>query len=218
MIVRQSQFAIPVLRQSPAGLDRMTAPAARGGFLRVTPQGLIWLPLGSRLVDRLRGRLSGTPQGRILAGPDGPSSPILELLRTEPRSHRDLPLVFYAEWSPRCSSARSLKDTETLGVLEWGAAAVDADQAEAALREIERRLTEELVRCGLDLQHAAGLGRDSHWAILTDDGPSLFLRCGACGYVAERDMARFGLAQPPIANLEALREVHTPGASTIKIL
>jgi hypothetical protein len=136
LIVRQSQFAIPVLRQSPAGLDRMTAPAVRGGFLRVTSQGVIWLPLGSRLVDRLRGRLSGTALGRILAGPHSSSSPILEVLRAEPRSQRELPAVFYAEWSPSSSAARSLKDTESLGVLEWGAAAVDADQAQAALGEV----------------------------------------------------------------------------------
>jgi len=196
----------------------MTAPAVRGGFLQVTSQGVIWLPLGSRLVDRLRGRLSGTPQGRILAGSDSSSSPILEVLRAEPRSQRDLPMVFYAEWSPRSGGARSLKDTETLGVLEWGAAAVDIDQAQAVLGEVERRLTDELGRCGLDLQHADGLGRDTQWAQLTDGGPSLFLWCSACGYLAERDAARFGLAQPPIANVEALREVHTPGASTIKIL
>jgi hypothetical protein len=116
------------LRQSPAGLDRMTAPAVRGGFLQVTSQGVIWLPLGSRLVDRLRARLSGTPQGRILAGPDTSPSPILEVLRAVPRSQRDLPVVLCAEWSPRSSAARSLKDTETLGDLEWGAAAVEVDQ------------------------------------------------------------------------------------------
>ncbi|MBM2844549.1 MAG: YbaK/prolyl-tRNA synthetase associated region [Anaerolineales bacterium] len=206
------------MRQSPAGLDRMTAPAVRGGYLRVTSQGVIWLPLGARLVDRLRGRLSGTPQGPILAGPDSASSPILEMLRPDPRSDRELPLVLSSEWSPRSSAARSLKDTETLGVLEWGAAAVDADQAQAALGEVEKRLIGALARCGLDLQHADGLGRDTQWAQLTDDGPALFLRCSACGYLAERATARFGLAEPPIANIEALREVHVAPSATLKAL
>jgi prolyl-tRNA synthetase len=103
-------------------------------------------------------------------------------------------------------------------VLEWGAAAADRHQAEAALAEHEQRLLAALGRCGLSMQRLSGGQSGGGWAVLTAEGPSLFLRCGSCGHLAERDAAGFALAPAPKVPPEPISEVATPGASTIKIL
>jgi prolyl-tRNA synthetase len=186
----------------------------------MTSQGLAWLPLGSRLVDHLRSLLIGRQAewGEVIAEPYEGLSTFAERMKGEVPSHRDLPIVALAESPPAAVAVRSLRDTEILGVLEWGAAARDAQQAAAALRETERRLSDVLVRCGLDPQSGDGGPGQILWACLTPEGPTVFLRCGGCGYLAEQETASFVLPASPPSPPEALREVHTPGASTIKVL
>jgi prolyl-tRNA synthetase len=218
VIVRQSQFPVPVLRHPPPGIDRLTATAVRGGYLRITSQGVVWLPLGTRLIERLRTVLSAGQFGKILAPTAVSPSPILELLRAERPAARDLPRVMFAEWGPAGGPARGLKDSDAFGVLEWGAAAADLRQAEAALAEHEQSLLAALGRCGLRIQRMSDGQIGQGGAFLTAEGPSLFLRCAGCGYLAERDAAIFALAPALKLSPAPVVEVPTPGASTIKIL
>jgi prolyl-tRNA synthetase len=218
VIVRQRLFPIPVLRQAPAGLDPVTASAARGGYLQVTSEGLSWLPLGARLVDRLRSLFRGQPAGEILAAPTTTSSSIFELLKSERRFDGDTPWVGFAEWPPAAKPGRSLKDPGISGVLEWGAAAADEELAGMALTDVEERLAGSFSRCQLEVERAEGVGSETQWVFLGEVGPSRFLRCDGCGYMGAREAARFALTPSPAASSEPRREVHTPGASTIKIL
>jgi prolyl-tRNA synthetase len=156
--------------------------------------------------------------GKILAGPDVSPSPVLELLRVERRNARGFPWLAFAEKAPGPGDGRSLWDVENLGVLEWGAAAVDLEGAAAVLAEVEERLAANLARCQLSLLRADGVGSERQWAFLAAEGPSRFLRCDQCGYLAERDSARFELPSSADSTPGTLREVDTPGASTIKIL
>jgi prolyl-tRNA editing enzyme YbaK/EbsC (Cys-tRNA(Pro) deacylase) len=219
VIARQSTFPIPVLRQTPAGTDRVTAAAARGGFLRLTAQGgLEWLPLGSRLVDRLRHLLSGQvlPSGPL----DGNRqlSPLLDSFRSEALGGDERSQVAFADWGRRDGTARSLKDTSGLGVLEWAAISSNAEQGRAALSEVEGRLVEVLGKCGLAVQLGEG-GRDrTLWSYPETACGTPFLRCGDCGYLAEASTARFALPASVTGSPEPMRSVPTPGAKTIRLL
>jgi prolyl-tRNA editing enzyme YbaK/EbsC (Cys-tRNA(Pro) deacylase) len=219
VIARQSTFPIPVLRQTPAGTDRVTAAAARGGFLRLTAQGgLEWLPLGSRLVDRLRHLLSGQvlPSGPL----DGNRqlSPLLDSFRSEALGGDERSQVAFADWGRRDGTARSLKDTSGLGVLEWAAISSNAEQGRAALSEVEGRLVEVLGKCGLAVQLGEG-GRDrTLWSYPETACGTPFLRCGDCGYLAEASTARFALPASVTGSPQPMRSVPTPGAKTIRLL
>ena len=113
---------------------------------------------------------------------------------------------------------RSLKDSQGLGVLEWAAAAVDAEQALAALAPVAGPLSDFLAQCGVQAKRTdSGRGKGS-WVYLTPDGPTSLLLCRGCSYLAESDIAAFALADAVPAPLERMREVTTPAASTIRMI
>jgi prolyl-tRNA synthetase len=193
LIHRRSQFSITVLRQAPAGLDRLTATAARGGLLRVGPTGLAWQPFGRLLVDRI--------QGLLAAGTAG-------LDRPEVRFSR----------SPALDAARSLKEAGGLGLQEWSCASPDPAAADVAAREVERGLEAVWASCGLAVSRTEIAAGSAMWHSLVEEGSERLLHCDTCGYTAPTEWAEFRRPARPPAAAQAVREVLTPGATTIKSL
>jgi prolyl-tRNA synthetase len=79
-------------------------------------------------------------------------------------------------------------------------------------------LSEYLARCGVEVKRADAARDERSWVYLTPDGPTSFLHCRGCGYLAECDIAAFALPDAVPAPLEPMREVATPGASTIRMI
>jgi prolyl-tRNA synthetase len=160
--------------------------------------------------------------GQVL--PSGPLdgnrqlSPLLDSFRSEALGGDERSQVAFADWGRRDGTARSLKDTSGLGVLEWAAISSNAEQGRAALSEVEGRLVEVLGKCGLAVQLGEG-GRDrTLWSYPETACGTPFLRCGDCGYLAEASTARFALPASVTGSPEPMRSVPTPGAKTIRLL
>lgn len=149
---------------------------------------------------------------------------IAEVVRSEIRSHRQLPqLVFHVqsqfrdELRPR---AGLLNAREFTALQAFALAADDAGmQAQyGALREAWLRAFR---RCALPvIMVEAGMGDAvaHRFVYLTPEGEDEIVACDACGYAADRRAATF---RKPLGNAEPLRpieKVATPDAKTIEAL
>ncbi|MGC9400004.1 MAG: proline--tRNA ligase [Anaerolineae bacterium] len=149
------------------------------------------------------------------------------LARREIRSHQDLPLLVYqiqTKWRdearPRAGLIRvrefDMKDSYSL----------DADEAglDRQYRAHYHAYFNIFRRCGLDVLAVAsdvGMmgGTAAHeFMVLADIGEDTIIRCAACGYAANRQIAVFEKPSPPSEEPRPLKRVATPEVTTIDAL
>jgi len=177
-----------------------------------------WQAIGPEL-GRLRDR-----GGRDLVLAMTHEEVVADLARTEVQSHRDLPRLVYqlqTKWRDDARPRAGLIRVREFTMLD--SYSLDADQAGlerqyAAHHRAYRRI---FARCGLpvvDVEADVGMmgGSRSHEFMFLDPiGEDTIISCAACGYVANRQVAR--LSPPPGRGEERpLERVATPGASTIE--
>ncbi len=177
-----------------------------------------WQQIGSEMA-RLKDR-----NGRDLCLAMTHEELVTSLIRDVIRSYRQLPCLVYQvqtkfrdEPRPRGGLIRVREFTMKDGYSFH----VDADDLDAWYGKVYEAYANIFHRCGLDavaVRSDPGMmgGSDAHEFIeLSPSGEDTILSCEACGYRANRQVARFGKDDPtPEAQLPR-EEIHTPGTATI---
>lgn len=149
---------------------------------------------------------------------------VADLARQEVRSHRHLPRLLYhiqTTWRDDPRPRAGLIGAREFTMLE--AYSLDADWAglEAQYRDHYQAFFRIYQRCGLPviavLSDTGMLGGRLAHAFMapTPIGDDTVLRCDACGYAADRRVARFAKPALPPAAPQPLTMVPTPGTKTI---
>ncbi len=209
------------LREPPA--DAVTPGLGlviRAAFLTpVEPGRYAWLPLGARVLEKARARLSAALEG---LGGQAMSLPVSLpeeralriLLPRHVASHRDLPRLLYGFRRRAADPPWGLwrwRERETL----WAAVLhADPEARDALCREVVETLREEIARTGLDPLPAETLD-GAALLFPHPSGETEALRCPACGYAATAEAARFSLPSTEPEPLEDVRPVATPDCPTI---
>jgi prolyl-tRNA synthetase len=207
VIYRQSRFLVRPLRETPAGLDPVTAAAVRGGYLRMRPEGPIWMPIGSRVMQRLLAALHSSVRddGALTAASPLSLETAVDVLNREVRSYRDLPF--------RLATVPGVDG----GAATWLTVAEAEEAVVHDQRDLLSALRPRLEAAGLTLREiAAGWG--VMWAHPSEAGPFVWLQCRQCGAAATAGHAPFQRTSAPAATPQAVEEVATPGANTIAAL
>ncbi len=209
------------LRETPAeAATPGLGVAIRAALLTpVEPGRYAWLPLGARVLERARARLSAALEGR---GGQAVSLPVSfpaeralrALLPRHVASHRDLPRLLYTFRREPADPPRGLWRWREREVLRAAVLHTDPDARDDLCREMMEAFREEMARTGLDL-----------WPVDALDGAALFfphpsgeaeaLRCPAGDYAALAEAARFSLPIGEPEPLEEARPVATPDCPTI---
>ncbi len=151
---------------------------------------------------------------------------VADLLARHLTSYRQLPVRFYrlgirfrAEARPRLGTLRT-DEFRTADAFSFDTTEADLENTYESLAAAYRRILDS---CGLDALLAeaesdpAG-GDESHELLVpAARGEHVVAHCPACGYAASLPRAEVGPlgGDPPDVPLEPLREVDTPGATTI---
>jgi len=190
------------LREAPTGAASPGAALlARAGFVRDSANGRVFLPLGVRVLARIeRLFLSewATDGAQEVILPD--AGTVISLVRTEVRSWRQLPRVLVS------------RDASGLRVF-----LLDVDQTAPRLARLEDGMLRTASMSGLAAETVQDGG--GHALVAPSDaGETELVRCGGCGYAALRDGASF--AREPAAPEDPLplKEVATPGCTSIEDL
>jgi prolyl-tRNA synthetase len=218
--VRTTELLFETLRTS-AGPEQQGGRALlrRAGYLADgSGTGLVWLPLGLRVRQRserlIRAELAGLQgqeTGVPLPAPDAAALTALAGVAGRlVRSHRQLPRTIY-QLQPRSGAT-------SCGPLQLDGLTFQPDETTlaAAHERLQAAFQRIFVHCGLEVLSAeAGAGRQEF--LLEDPAGSVaLLECPACGYLARQDAAQFHRSGSTGAEARPLREVATPGASTIE--
>jgi prolyl-tRNA synthetase len=207
--MRMSALFGTTLREAPADASSAAAALlARAGYLRGPGNGpATWLPLGRRALARLDalvqagGEALGAQEIAVAEGVDEGAA-LGTLCRTEVRSWRHLPRLLTV--SRAVSRDYYFLDGDPAGL----------ERTSAALNDSFLRV---LQACGAAVVALDGSpGEMPTLAQMADDGDSVLVRCPGCGYVAQRDAARFarktaGRREDPLP----LSKVATPDCTTI---
>jgi len=152
---------------------------------------------------------------------------ITDIVRKEIKSYRQLPTILYQiqtkfrdEVRPRFGIMRGRE------FIMKDAYSFHADEADTqkTYAKMAKAYTNIFRRCGLEfkqVQADSGTigGSFSHeFAVLADSGEDEIGFCEACGYASNIELAEAQQATTaiPIKNLEALKEIHTPGKKTVE--
>ena len=152
---------------------------------------------------------------------------ITDIVRKEIKSYRQLPTILYQiqtkfrdEVRPRFGIMRGRE------FIMKDAYSFHADEADTqkTYAKMAKAYTNIFKRCGLEfkqVQADSGTigGSFSHeFAVLADSGEDEIGFCEACGYASNIELAEAQqtTAAIPIKNLEALKEIHTPGKKTVE--
>ena len=152
---------------------------------------------------------------------------ITDIVRKEIKSYRQLPTILYQiqtkfrdEVRPRFGIMRGRE------FIMKDAYSFHADEADTqkTYAKMAKAYTNIFRRCGLEfkqVQADSGTigGSFSHeFAVLADSGEDEIGFCEACGYASNIELAeaRQATTAIPIKNLEALKEIHTPGKKTVE--
>lgn len=205
--VRYAQALIPTLKEAPAEPQAVfRALLVRAGTSRrVAGGGTAWLPLGARVLGRIRGIVAeelAREGAQELVAPGGERD-VDEVVRRDVRSYRQLPLSLARLGAEACEA------------WSFHADAADAERVrEATLAACARALR----RCGVASRIVeAGAGRRELHA-LTPEGDATLLGCDRCEHVATAELAE--VARDPVAPADGaaarpIAKVATPGKRTI---
>jgi prolyl-tRNA synthetase len=208
------------LRAVPAGMTPALGAAARAGFVRPTSGGLILLPLGVWVIDRIAAELVSGLACEPIKAPTWSrdvARAMADLLRLEVQSYRQLPLRIATR------GCAQLPQNEYAG---WEGAEV-LTVAGAFGTEVERgaffaQIDDRANRLGdagrLRLAHATGAGNSRALLALRDDGRRVTLACPQCGTRMLREAAPFSRGDAPPCEARGLELIRTPGATTIQAL
>ncbi|MBM3265680.1 MAG: proline--tRNA ligase, partial [candidate division Zixibacteria bacterium] len=140
------------------------------------------------------------------------------------RSYRQLPFMLYQiqtkfrdEPRPRGGLIRVREFTMKDGYSFH----IDFDNLDAYYPHVYQAYFNIFRRCGIDVVAVSsdtGMmgGTDAHeFMALVPDGEDTLLLCSACGYRANRQVAKFRKTPPETADVLPAEEVHTPGTTTI---
>jgi prolyl-tRNA synthetase len=152
---------------------------------------------------------------------------VTDLARKEIRSYRQLPALIYhiqTKWRddprPRAGLIRAREFT----MLDSYSLDQDEDGLDQQYRAHYRAYFNIFNRCALPsiaVDSDVGImgGSMAHeFVYLTPIGEDTLLICDACGYTANRQVARFGKPQPEQEQLKGLEKISTPGTDTIESL
>jgi len=165
----------------------------------------------------------GRERDLLLAAP--PHAAMVALARSEVRSYRQLPRSVYgiqSEFRDELHPRAGLIGAREFITLR--AFSLDADEAgiQERYRAHQDAFQRIFRRCGLPVVTAAGQSASDDmahvFAYLAPAGEDAFVRCDACGYIADQRAATF---RKPAAQAEAPRpieKVATPNAKTIEAL
>ncbi|MCX7854824.1 MAG: His/Gly/Thr/Pro-type tRNA ligase C-terminal domain-containing protein [Anaerolineae bacterium] len=209
------------LREPPA---EATTPglglAIRAAFLTpVEPGRYAWLPLGVRVLEKARARLSAALEalgGQAMSLPVSiPVERVLDvLLPRHVASHRDLPRLLYG--------FRRLMADPPWGLWRWREREVlwavvlhtDPADRDGLCEEVLEVLRRELAYTGLAACRAEAL--DGAVLVMPhSSGEAEVLHCPACGYAAVAEAACFSLPPGEPEPLEEVCPVATPDCPTI---
>lgn len=209
------------LREPPA--DAVTPGlglAVRAAFLTpVEPGRYAWLPLGARVLEKARARLSAVLDG---LGGQAMSLPVSlpeeraldALLPRHVASHRDLPRLLYGFRRLTTDSPWGLWRWREREVLWAAVLHTDPEARDALCRQVVEAVREELARTGLDLLPAQTLD-GAAFLFPHPSGETEVLRCPACSYMATAEAARFSLPPGELEPPEEACPVATPDCPTI---
>jgi prolyl-tRNA synthetase len=152
---------------------------------------------------------------------------IADLIRKEIRSYRQLPqLLFHIQtkWRddprPRAGLIRvrefTMKDSYTLDA-NWEGLDIQYRNHYQAYFNIFRRCSLDVIAVGADVGMMGGT-LAHEFMFLSPAGEDTLLLCHACGYSANRQIARFRKAALPQESLLAVKKVSTPECKTIEAL
>ena len=177
-----------------------------------------WRQIGSdmaRLMDR---------NGRDLCLAMTHEEVVTSLIRDVIRSYRQMPCLLYQfqtkfrdEPRPRAGLIRMREFTMKDGYSFH----VDGGSLDDWYEKVFEAYTNIFRRCGLDavaVRSDPGMmgGSDAHEFIEpAPSGEDTILSCEACGYCANRQVARFGKDHPAAEERLPLEDIHTPGTATI---
>ena len=177
-----------------------------------------WQQIGSEMA-RLKDR-----NGRDLCLAMTHEELVTSLIRDVIRSYRQLPCLLYQvqtkfrdEPRPRGGLIRVREFTMKDGYSFH----VDGEDLDRWYDKVYEAYVNIFRRCGLDavaVRSDPGMmgGSDAHEFIEpSPSGEDTILSCEACGYRANRQVAKFGKDEPPREERLPLEEVHTPGTATI---
>jgi prolyl-tRNA synthetase len=208
------------LRAVPAGMTSALGAAARAGFVRPASGGLILLPLGVWVIDRIAAELvrglTCEPIEALTCSGDVAGA-MANLLRSEVQSYRQLPLRIATRGGAQVplNESTGCEGAEVLTVA--GAFGTEAERG-AFLAQIDDRANRLGDASRLRLAHATGAGRSRATLVLRDDGGRVTLACPLCGTRMLREAAPFSRGDAPTCEARALDLIHTPGATTIQAL
>lgn len=209
----------------------------RAGYIRRLSPGVhAWLPLGQRVLDELERTVRaelvaiGGQEMRLPVAEAARLDLVVNLLRGEISSYRDLPLTLFAiqpavrdEPRPR---AGLLRAREYVAHQSWSFD-IDTDGLQSAYNRHRAMYMRILDRVGLDYRIVAaqpGAGEHAEQFLAAiDAGEDSFVTCGACDYAAVTSAVRgratvTGRPPAPAGPAPAPEEVDTPDTLTIEAL
>ncbi len=149
---------------------------------------------------------------------------VADLVRREVRSYRQLPLLLYhiqTKWRDDPRPRAGLMRVREFTMLDSYSLDVDAAGLDAQYRAHYQAYFDIFHRCGLPVMAVrsdVGMmgGSMAHeFMYLTPAGEDTLLLCDACGYAANRQVARFRKATVPEEPPRPVEKVATPGVTTI---
>ena len=208
------------LRAVPAGMPAALGVAARAGFVRPASGGLLLLPLGARVVDRIEHELvdgSGCEPIEPVIGVGDLREVVASLFVGEVQSYRHLPLriATRGQAKPPVTDGKGCERAMLLTVA--GAFATELERA-----EFFGQINDRIGRLGntsrLRLVQAIGAGSARASLAMSDNAPRGVLECARCGTWRLREVAPFARGEATAGEGRPLELVHTPGATTIQAL
>jgi len=216
--MRVSKLFGRTLRQVEAKGSSGLRLLARAGFLRWDP--LSFLPLGAMVLDRLRtiwGNIIG-PDVQKLYLPFGealsPEEQALRIASREVASYRELPLRLELEAEIGKSSPFYLPEGKAFLLLSF---LPDEEMAQEEISGLWAKVEELLRVCRLQSPPPA-IGKGWDWIVPEPEGEERLVICPNCGYSAPSVWAQVHREPLPQEEPEPLREVATPGCTTIESL
>lgn len=149
---------------------------------------------------------------------------IAEVVRSEVRSHRQLPqLVFHvqSQFRDELRPRAGLLYAREFTVLQAFALAADDAGIQAQYGVLREAWLHAFRRCALPVAVVeAGIGSEvaHRFVYLTPEGEDEIVSCDACGYAADRRVATFRKPAGDAEPLQPIEKVATPDAKTIEAL
>jgi prolyl-tRNA synthetase len=224
--VRLSNLFGRTLREPPAEAGLVSHRLLlRAAMVRSSGPALYtYLPLGWRVMGKIKTLVRremeaiGAQEMLLpLAQPAEPRSEdcLVDLLRREVSSYRQLPLVLYnfqTAFHDEPRLAGGLMQAGQSLVQEVYSCHADDDAGD----DLYAQVANVFARCALEVLAVEAGAAAVQFVALSDKGDDSFIVCSACGYAANVEYATFDKGQKPDVPLLTVEEVATPDCTTIE--